>query len=71
MNQLQYKTNINCSSCVATIKPHLDSLDCVFEWNVDTANKNKVLTIQSKENAHEQIMETVQKAGFKIELLTN
>ena len=37
--EFQFKTNINCGGCVASVKPHLDSAEGVCEWNVDTTNK--------------------------------
>jgi len=65
--KIQFKTNINCGGCIASIKPHLDHAEGVCEWNVDIANKDKILTIQSTGITEEQVIETVQKAGFKIE----
>ena len=67
---LQFKTNINCGGCVATVKPHLDNADGVCHWEVDTTNKDKVLTVKSTGITEEQVIETIQKAGFKIEPLT-
>ena len=66
---LQFKTNINCGGCVASVKPHLDSADGICHWEVDTANKDKVLTVKSKGITEQEVIERVQKAGFKIELL--
>jgi hypothetical protein len=37
---------------------------------VDTTNKDKVLTVKSTGITEEQVIETIQKAGFKIEHLT-
>ena len=65
----QFKTNINCSGCVASVKPHLDKLEGITEWEVATTNKDKILTIKSDGASKEQVMNTVQNAGFKIELL--
>lgn len=65
--EFQFKTNINCGGCVASVKPHLDSAEGVCEWNVDTANKDKILTVKSEGITEKQVIETVQKAGFKIE----
>ena len=67
---LQFKTNINCGGCVASVKPHLDNADGICHWEVDTTNKNKELTVKSTGNTEEQVIETIQKAGFKIEPLT-
>ncbi len=63
----QFKTNINCGSCIASIKPHLDKMEGVGQWNVDTADTDKILTVEPKGATKEQIIETVTKAGYKIE----
>lgn len=68
-NEFHFKTNINCSGCVSTVKPHLDNVEGISEWNVDTANKDKILVVKSEGVTEEKIIETVQKAGFKIEVL--
>lgn len=70
-NKFQFKTNINCGGCIASVKPHLDSAAGICRWEVDTANKDKVLTVQSAGITEEQVIATVQKAGFKIESLEN
>ena len=66
---LQFKTNINCGGCVATVKPHLDNADGVCHWEVDTTNKDKVLTVKSEGMTEQEIIDTVKKAGFTIEPL--
>ena len=66
---LQFKTNINCGGCVATVKPHLDNADGVCHWEVDTTNKDKVLTVKSEGSTEQEIIDTVKKAGFTIEPL--
>jgi copper chaperone CopZ len=46
--QFQFKTNINCGGCIASVKPHLDNAEGICHWEVDTANKDKVLTVKSE-----------------------
>ena len=46
--QFQFKTNINCGGCIASVKPHLDKAEGICHWEVDTANKDKVLTVKSE-----------------------
>lgn len=65
--ELKFKTNINCSGCVAQVKPSLDAANGVERWEVDTSSKNKVLTVEGEELSEKNIIEAVQKAGFKIE----
>ena len=64
---LQFKTNINCGGCIASVKPHLDNAQGISEWNVDTTNKDKILTVKSEGITEEQVVKIVEKAGFKIE----
>lgn len=68
---LQFKTNINCSGCVSKVKPHLDTADGVCHWDVDTTSKEKILTVASKGITTEEVVELVKKAGFKIEPLSS
>lgn len=63
----QFKTNINCDGCIASVTPHLDNAKGIGAWEVDTNNKDKVLTVKSEGISEKEIIETVQKAGFKIE----
>ncbi|MCY1506129.1 hypothetical protein D9M68_403680 [compost metagenome] len=66
----QFKTNINCSGCVAAVKPYLDRIEGICEWDVNTTESDKILTVKSAAVTEQQVMEAVQKAGFKIERLT-
>lgn len=70
MKQYQFKTNINCGGCVAKVNPLLNENPDVKEWNVDTNNPNKVLTVQTDNLGEEDIKGLVQKAGFKAENLS-
>jgi copper chaperone len=67
--KFQFKTNINCSGCVAKVTPFFSEVDGVCHWEVDTNNKDKVLTVASEGITEQEVIETVQKAGFKIETL--
>ena len=66
---IQFKTNINCGSCVATVRPHLDNAEGICHWDIDTTNKDKILSVHSKGITSEQVLEIVKKAGFKAEPL--
>ena len=67
--QFQFKTNINCGGCVASVKPHLDQAAGICHWEVDTTHKDKVLTVKADGITEQELIATVQKAGFKIEPL--
>ncbi|MEN7547678.1 heavy-metal-associated domain-containing protein [Rapidithrix thailandica] len=67
MKTYKFKTNINCSSCVAKVTPFMEKLDGINSWNVDTANQDKVLEVSSDSVSEGQIIDKVKEAGFKIE----
>lgn len=67
--QFKFKTNINCGGCIASVKPHMDKAEGICHWEVDTTNTDKVLTVKSEGITEQEVISTVQKAGFKIEPL--
>ena len=69
MKELQFKTNINCGGCVAKVTPVLNAAEGVCEWNVDTANRSKILTIKTDSLSASEVIATVEKAGVKAEAL--
>ena len=70
-NTLQFKTNINCDGCVAKVTPFLNGTKGICHWEVNTADKNKILTVQTDGITQEEVLQKVQEAGFKIELLNS
>ena len=69
MKQYQFKTNINCSGCVAKVTPALNENPDIKEWKVDTANPSKVLTVETENLKEDDVKAIVQKVGFKAENL--
>ncbi|MBK9486439.1 MAG: heavy-metal-associated domain-containing protein [Chitinophagaceae bacterium] len=64
---LKFKTNINCGGCVAKVTPFLNDTEGIGKWEVDTTNKDKILSVQSEGITTEQVILKVKEAGFKIE----
>lgn len=63
---LKYRTNLNCGSCVAAVKPHLDGDAAIARWSVDTADPNKVLTVEGEHLSKSDIARHVADAGFQV-----
>ena len=61
----KYKTNINCGGCVASVTPHLNASNDIKSCEVDTANPQKVLTVETDTLSDEAVREIVVKAGYK------
>lgn len=69
-NVLKFKTSINCGGCIAKVTPYLNSVEGIDKWEVDTADKNKVLSITSERVVESDVVKAVQQAGFKIEKIS-
>ncbi len=68
MEKLSFKTNINCNNCVAKVKPFLNQIENIENWQVDINNADKILSVSGEEELKaEEVIEAVQKAGFSIE----
>lgn len=65
MKTLKFKTNINCSGCVARVTPTLNGLTGAEKWDVNTADPNKILTIETSQLNAEDVKQALEKAGFK------
>jgi copper chaperone len=69
MKQYQFKTNINCGGCVTAVTRHLNENKEIVSWNVDTANPDKVLTVQTEKLDASQVKQLVEEAGFNAQPL--
>lgn len=69
MKKYQFKTNINCGSCVSKITPVLEAREGIQNWKVDTSVKDKVLLVETDVLSGEEIVSTVEEAGFKATLI--
>lgn len=67
MEKLQFKTNINCGNCIAKVKPFLNEIQGIQNWEVDTNNPNKILTVEVENVSAETIIDAVEDLGFDIE----
>jgi len=67
MNTLKFKTSINCSSCVAKVTPVLNAQEDIQNWEVNTENPDKILTVEGQDIDEEDLVRSLQKIGFKAE----
>ena len=64
MQTLHFKTNINCGGCLKAVTPTLNGEPAIRQWQVDTANPAKILTV-STDLSPEQVCALVAEAGFE------
>lgn len=67
MKTYQFKTNIKCSGCIEKVTPYLDADKAIKNWKVDTANPDKILTVETDDLTEEMVKSIVAAAGYKAE----
>lgn len=67
MKTLHFKTNINCGGCIKAVTPTLNQQVGAGNWQVDTANPGKILTVTSDKVTPEEVVQAVEQAGFQIQ----
>ncbi|HRO47502.1 heavy-metal-associated domain-containing protein [Agriterribacter sp.] len=65
MKTIQLKTNINCSGCVEKVTPSLNETFGETNWNVDTADPKKILTVTADNADETNVIKAVERAGYK------
>ncbi len=66
---MKFKTNINCSNCLAKVTPFLDKKVGKELWSVDIDNPDKILTVDSDDLTTDDIVKTVKRTGFEAEAI--
>lgn len=65
METLKFKTTLKCSGCVAAIKPKIDQLKSVENWEVDLTQPVKILTVEGTNLNEKELIDTLKQAGFE------
>lgn len=66
---IKFKTNIKCGGCIKTVTPYLNDVAGIKKWEVDTADVDKILSVDLDGVTAETVIEKVEEAGFKISLI--
>ncbi len=69
MAQLVFKTSMHCDGCVKTVSAALQKIKGIENWKADLNNKNKLLIVEADASLESAIMQEVEAAGYRIELL--
>lgn len=68
MKTLKFKTNIQCTNCLAKVTPKLNEQNDIESWNVDLQDPERTLTVNTENLEPDAIKKAVLKAGFLAEL---
>lgn len=63
MNTLKFKTNINCTGCLAQVTPALNETAGENNWTVDLQSPEKTLVVNTNRQGKD-IEKAVKQAGF-------
>ena len=69
METLKFKTNIKCGGCIATVTPYLNQLNEIKNWEVDTVNPDKILTVEAENISEQEIISKINEAGYTAETI--
>ena len=69
MHILIFKTNIETEDAYKEVASLLNTKQSVIDWNIDKEDIDKVLRIESELNNTEEIITSINKAGFICEEL--
>ncbi len=70
MSTFQFKTNINCGSCVRAVQGFLADVPQLNHWEVDTSHPDKILTVEGTDELQPQaVIEAIEEAGYDAQLL--
>ncbi len=67
MSIYHFKTNLKCSGCVDTLKPHLDKMaenGDIENWSVDLQSPEKILMVETNKLTPERVKHEVRAAGY-------
>ncbi|MHA4807251.1 heavy-metal-associated domain-containing protein [Flavitalea flava] len=69
MKTLQFKTNIKCSGCIASVTPFLNKAVGEKNWEVDITKPEKLLTIRPDSAAvtSKEVTAALKEAGYTSE----
>ncbi|MBS0032008.1 heavy-metal-associated domain-containing protein [Chitinophaga sp. 22321] len=70
METVQFKTNIKCSGCIATVTPVLNNLAGKDNWEVDLQSPDKILTVTKENLDKSEVRVAIEKAGYRAEALS-
>lgn len=60
-----FKTNIKCGGCIAKVQPGLDAESAISQWEVDTDNPEKILTVETESMGATSIISLIESLGFQ------
>ena len=66
---MKFKTNIKCGGCIQTVKPYLEGLKEIKNWQVDLSSPDRILSIEGDVSG-DKVIQAIQAAGYRAEKIS-
>lgn len=64
---MKFKTNVMCGSCVEKVTPFLNKVAGENNWEVDTKDPKKILTVNNSDVKAADVVQALNDVGYKSE----
>lgn len=64
---MKFKTNVMCANCIAKVTPYLNKTVGKQNWEVDTKDPKKILTVKNENVSSDDVVKSLAEAGYKAE----
>lgn len=70
MKTLTFKTNLKCNGCIAAVKPSLDKIEGLINWEVDLTTPDRLMKTEvESETIKDNIITAFKEAGYEATVL--
>lgn len=66
---MKFKTNVMCGACIDKVTPHLNRVVGEGNWEVDTRDPKKILTVKNDSVSSTDVVNALTEAGYKSEVI--
>ena len=70
---LKFKTTLQCDGCIQRVKPHLENISQIEDWDVNLQNPKKVLKVvvpaNNQEEISQNVIQAIENGGYAAEKL--
>lgn len=66
---MKFKTNVMCGACIEKVTPHLNKAVGEGNWEVDTKDPKKILTVKNDNVTSSDVVNALTNAGYKSEVM--
>lgn len=62
---MKFKTNIRCSGCVQNVRPYMESISGIKNWEVDLISKDRIMTVTADGVQPGEVLAALNAAGYQ------